>query len=176
MGELHAREASPPEATLRFNSDIGCVLPLVVGTTLLFGFAAFHSDRFDGHGRFDRLVAATSALSVGRVNVPILLLTLYFVWTFFVMGTRWADGVAARASAEGLCFHWTLLRRRTVPWSEVRGAELGTTVVRWTTVPQVRVQLADRIVAINAFEDAEPGAAERFVAFVEAHAAARRLH
>lgn len=170
MGGLQPQETGPPDAVLRFNSDIGCVLPIVVFTALLFGFAAGHAERFTGHSRFETLLAATSGLSVGRVNVAVLLLALYCVWSFFVMGTRWADEVAIRATGEGLRFHWTLLRRGAVPWSEVRGAELGTTTVRLMTVPQVRVLLADRTVSLRAFEQ-EEGAAERFVAFVRTHAA-----
>jgi hypothetical protein len=172
MGELQPRDQSPSEgATLRFNSDIGCFLPVIALTALFVGFAAARGDRFTGHSRFDRLVAETAMFSVGRVNVVLLLFALYVVWGFFTMGARWADEVAIRATEQGLTFHWTLLRRGTVPWSEVRGAELGTTTVRLMTVPQVVIRLADRVVAIRAFEDAEPGAAERLVAFIRAHAA-----
>lgn len=160
----------PEAATLRFNSDLGCILPLVALTVLFVGFAAARPDLIDGHSRFAALVAETRPFSVGGVNVVILALALYALWGFFTLGTRWADGVAARATSEGVTFHWTLLRRGIVPWSEVRGAELGTTLVRWTRVPEVRVQLADRVVSIRAFEEDE-GAAERFVAMVRARAA-----
>jgi hypothetical protein len=171
MADLQSNEPSAPTAaTLRFNSDIGCFLPIVAFTAVLFGFAATHGDRFNGHSRLDHLVAETAVFSVGRVNVVLLLLALYVVWSFFTMGARWAEEVAIRATQQGLTFHWTLLRGGTVPWSEVRGAELGTTTVRLVTVPQLRVRLADRVVAIRAFEE-EEGAAERLVAFIRAHAA-----
>jgi hypothetical protein len=158
------------EAVLRFATDkIGCLLPILALSAILFAYAALTGGDPASHSRLDRFLVATRSLSLGRVNIPVLLIALYMAWGFFRMGMRWADVVAIRATEQGLLFHWTILRRRSVAWSEVRWAEVGTKTLRAFEVPEVRVFLTDRVVGIGGFDDQE-GAAERFVEVVRAHA------
>jgi hypothetical protein len=165
--EKEGAEASGT-ATLRFaTARIGCLLPLVAGAACFLGYVAITPGFAADHGRLGALVRATQPLSLGPVNVGMTLLALSMVYGFVRMGMQWSDGEAVRAAADGLTFHWTLLPRRKVPWSEVRGAALGPSRATWTNVPEVSIVLTRGVVGIRGFDD-EGGAADRFVRFVNA--------
>jgi len=158
---------------LRFATGrIGCALPMLAACALLFGILAARPDLAEHRTRIGRLMLATQYLDVGSVNPVVLGFALVSVYGFILLGSQWSDGIAVAAGTQGLRFHWSLLRRRTVGWDEVRGAR----IVLWrgyaAETPQLIVDLVQRSIVVRPI-DMEGDAATRLVAFIEAHAAAR---
>ncbi len=140
----------------------GCLLPVLGIVTFACGWWALHPDRLDSDGRRGWWIELVRPMTVGGLNVPFLLFTAYLLWEFFRIGSRWADRVAVHADDEGLLFHWTLLRRRRVPWSEVRRVERRIAIQGLAKIPEILFRLDRRTVAVRAFVD-EGGSADRFV-------------
>ncbi|MFN3388377.1 MAG: PH domain-containing protein [Allosphingosinicella sp.] len=150
---------------LRFaNGKIGCMLPLAVLCAGLFAWGSLNIEAMDEPRRFAGLFRAIAPIAVAGVNLPMLALALWMVWEFARMGLRWADGIAAEVRPEGLLLHGTL-RRRLVPWAEVKDVRYRLVARQLVLVPEVAFTLARRSVTLRGIED-EDGSAERFVAAV----------
>lgn len=104
-------------------------------------------------------------MMVGDYNVPLILLALWLLWLTFRASMQWADEVAVSAADDGLHFHWTLLRRRHVPWSEVRQIVRRVARSELTDVPEIVFVLARRQVIVRAFAN-DSGEADAFLRHV----------
>ena len=81
----------------------GCLVPLLVLTTILFALAAVRptlAAELAGQ-RGGALIGYTSAMTLGGVNVLLALFALYLAWEAFRFGWRWADEVAV--TCHGRC-------------------------------------------------------------------------
>ncbi len=161
-----APSGAPVADTLHFATGrIGCLLPLVGGCAVASAWWAGRPESLDTNGRWSGLVEALRPMMVGGYNVPLLLLALYLFWATFSASMQWADRVAVRAGEDGLHFHWTLLRRRHVPWTEVRDVRRRVARRQWVDVQEIVFVLAHRQVVVRAFHD-ERGETDSFLGHV----------
>ena len=74
------------------------------------------------------------------------------LWSFVRFGWRWADEVAVTATADGLRFHPTV-RRRRVPWREIRDVAIRTRSQGFSDVREIVFVLRSGSVRIAGFEE-----------------------
>lgn len=103
------------------NGLTGCLLPFLVGICLLFGFAAVDPSLATSlaEGRRGWWIRVTEGATLGGINVPLALVTLYLAWEALRLGWRWADEIAAKATPEGLRLHRSV-RVDAIAWSDIR--------------------------------------------------------
>ena len=99
---------------------IAWLLPLMIGTCVLLGFAAVDASLAQDMANTRRggILKLTHDMTLAGVNVPLAVLALYLAWEVFRSAWRWADQVAIRAAPEGLVPHGSTLLR-AVPWSDI---------------------------------------------------------
>lgn len=139
---------------------IGCLFPLMVAATVLFGGAALRpslaADLADE--RRGQLIAWTSELTMAGVNVPLALLACYLGWETFRFAWRWIDEIAVAATPEGLVPHGSLFMK-PIAWRDVADIRF----IMSGRAPGLLISLRDgRQRAIRGVDD-EAGAADRFL-------------
>ena len=147
-------------ATLRWRTGmIGCLLPLMLLATILFGLAAFRPAlvaELAGQRRGGWLIW-TQSVSWAGVNLPVAALALYLAWQTFRFGWRWADRVAVTADGFGLVPHRSTFLR-PMAWAEIEDVRF----VRLGRAPALLVRLRGGGARTIRGIDNEDGAAERF--------------
>jgi hypothetical protein len=157
-----------PVTTVRWKSSLGCMLP-VTAVVILFcvriavdeNYAAGFADSWRG-----RWIADTAGMTLGGVNVPFALLVIWCCLIFAHSGWRWADEIAARATAAGIVPHPSTWRG----------------ICRWEEIADVAVRLDRRRLASLVIElkdgrarfigpvENDDGSAERFAAYARRRA------
>lgn len=130
----------------------------------LFGLASLRPSLAAdlGSQRRGALIAATEGATVGGVNVPLALLTLYLVWSLVQMAWRWSDVDAVVATEHGMLFHPTT-RLRRVAWADVETVALATLL----RAPSLMIHLRNGRTRSVRGIDAEHEGAAAFVAFAQ---------
>jgi hypothetical protein len=140
---------------------LGCLLPVMVLATALFGLAALRPELVAemADQRRGGWLAWTAAVTVAGVNLPVAAIALYLAWETFRFGWRWADQVAVTAGDFGLVPHRSTFLP-PMPWAEIEDVRF----VRIGRAPTLLVQLrGGRSRAIRGVDN-EGEAAERFAA------------
>jgi hypothetical protein len=141
---------------------IGCLMPLLLITCLLFGGAALKPSLAAdlAESRSGSLVGLTTGMTMGGINIPLALFALYLGWELFRFGWRWADGIAVRATASGLVPHGSTLLK-PIAWHDI--GDLSYALVG--RAPSLVIKLRNGSTRTIRGIDNDNGAAEQFAAY-----------
>ena len=123
------------------------------------------------HARNGYLIKLTTQFTVGGVNVPLALFSLYMIVEFIRFGARWSDRVAVAATDFGLEFHWSTFVR-PISWSEVQEVRF---LIGYRS-PLLIVQLKNGTNRIIRGINNDKGAAQDFAARVTRRLKSLPLH
>ena len=169
MSEAPDQLSLPGSVTIRWRSGLlGFLVPVLGAVAIVIAIAAFDPDVAAGlaEERKGDLFALLRLMTLGPVNIPLLLVALWMSWLAACFGWRVFDGVAATADEAGLSVHPSTFVG-SFAWRDVAGVSC----VQAGRAPALLIRLSDgRQKTIRAVSD-EGGQVDRFVAFARAQIA-----